>query len=223
MRRGVRLEEISDGKLYGLNDMVKVGCQDCAGCSACCRGMGNSIVLDPLDVYRLSQHFHQSFEELLTDKIELSLEGGLILPHMRMDAATESCVFLNEEGRCSIHAMRPGLCRIFPLGRYYEGDTVHYILQTGECKKENRTKEKVKKWIATADIKQNERFLLDWHVLLGRLEVIVQQAEEAVRKELVMYVLTVFYVRPYDLTQDFYAQFFERMKEAEIRFPAVPK
>ena len=47
MIREVDLQEISDGKLYTANDLVKAGCNDCAGCSACCRGMGNSIVLDP--------------------------------------------------------------------------------------------------------------------------------------------------------------------------------
>ena len=34
MERNIRMEEISDGKLYGLNDMVKAGCEDCVGCSA---------------------------------------------------------------------------------------------------------------------------------------------------------------------------------------------
>ena len=53
MRRDVSLEEISDGKLYGANDMVKADCQDCTGCSDCCQGMGDTLVLDPLDVYRL--------------------------------------------------------------------------------------------------------------------------------------------------------------------------
>lgn len=40
MKRNVNLEEISDGRLYDENDMVKAGCDDCKGCSACCRGMG---------------------------------------------------------------------------------------------------------------------------------------------------------------------------------------
>ena len=52
MERNVTMAEISDGKLYSRDDMVKVGCDDCRGCSACCHGMGNSIVLDPYDVYR---------------------------------------------------------------------------------------------------------------------------------------------------------------------------
>ena len=47
MKRNVRLEDISDGKLYTANDLVKADCHDCEGCSACCSGMA-SIVLDPL-------------------------------------------------------------------------------------------------------------------------------------------------------------------------------
>ena len=43
------LQEISDGKIYGCNDMVRAACGDCAGCHACCEKMGTSIVLDPCD------------------------------------------------------------------------------------------------------------------------------------------------------------------------------
>ena len=47
MIRNIDMKDISDGNLYTANDMVKADCQDCKGCSACCRGMGDSIVLDP--------------------------------------------------------------------------------------------------------------------------------------------------------------------------------
>ena len=53
MKRNVSLEEISDGRLYGRNDMVKADCHGCNGCSECCHDMGNSVILDPFDVYRL--------------------------------------------------------------------------------------------------------------------------------------------------------------------------
>ena len=49
MLREINLDEISDGRLYSSNDMAKTDCKGCDGCSACCHGMGNSIVLDPLD------------------------------------------------------------------------------------------------------------------------------------------------------------------------------
>ena len=55
MKRKVDLNEISDGRLYSSGDMVKVDCHDCEGCSACCQGMGNSILLDPMDLWRLQE------------------------------------------------------------------------------------------------------------------------------------------------------------------------
>ena len=53
MIRNEKLEDISDGRLYDANDMVKAYCNECKGCHACCTGMGNSIILDPMDVMRL--------------------------------------------------------------------------------------------------------------------------------------------------------------------------
>jgi len=107
------LQEISDGKIYGCNDMVRAACGDCAGCHACCEKMGTSIVLDPCDIWRLTNVTGKNFEQLLADTIELQVVDGVILPNLRMDGEKEQCVFLNEQGRCRIHAMRPGLCRVF--------------------------------------------------------------------------------------------------------------
>ena len=55
MKRNVDLKEISDGRLYSSGDMVRADCRDCEGCSECCRGMGSSIILDPMDVWRLQK------------------------------------------------------------------------------------------------------------------------------------------------------------------------
>ena len=80
MLREGDLNEISDGRLYTLNDLVRADCQDCTGCSACCRGMGNSIVLTPYDVCLLTNNLSCSFEQLIADRVELSVIDGLILP-----------------------------------------------------------------------------------------------------------------------------------------------
>ena len=55
MKRNVSFEEISDGRLYKINDMVKADSRGCRGCYKCCTGMGNSVTLDPYDVYRLQK------------------------------------------------------------------------------------------------------------------------------------------------------------------------
>ena len=119
MRREATLEEISDGRLYQANDMVRADCQDCKDCFKCCCGCGDTIQLDPMDVSRISKGTGMSFEQLSgQNKIALTVVDGIVLPSMKMQEETDSCGFLNEQGRCSIHAYRPGICRLFPLGRY---------------------------------------------------------------------------------------------------------
>ena len=77
MERMIDLKEISDGRLYTAEDMVKADCQDCKGCSACCRGMGSSIILDPYDIYQLELGLHLSFEKLLAGYLELNVVEGM--------------------------------------------------------------------------------------------------------------------------------------------------
>lgn len=218
MKRDIDLKEISDGKLYTANDMVKAGCQDCKGCSACCRGMGSSIVLDPLDVFRLTKDLECTFQELLAAALELNVVDGIVLPNLKMAGTKEECVFLNAQGRCNIHASRPGICRLFPLGRVYEDGGFKYFLQIHECKKENRTKVKVSKWIDTPDIRRYELFVNNWHYFLKDMEKLFDRADDAGEKQISMYVLQQFYLKPYDMQAEFYEQFALRLKEARILF-----
>ena len=215
MKREIDINEISDGKLYGPNDMVKADCGDCKGCSACCQGMGESIVLDPFDVYRMTTGLQVSFEVLLGNKLELNVFDGMILPHLKMAGEQEACAFLNREGRCSIHPYRPGICRLFPLGRIYEDGGFKYFLQIHECKNENRTKVKVKKWIDTPDLKQNDEFILLWHDFVAEMQARLMNAgDEALFKKVNMYLLQSFYMEPYQ-DEDFYKQFKERLEKCK--------
>lgn len=212
MLREIDLSEISDGRLYTNNDMVKADCQGCAGCSECCRGMGSSIILDPLDIFRLTCGLSKTFEELLSGPLELNVADGIILPNLKMTGEGETCFFLNSEGRCSIHNIRPGFCRLFPLGRYYENHSFRYFLQVHECPKPNKSKIKIKKWLDTENLRQYEKFIIDWHYYLKERQEIAMQAEGAETvKELSMDILRRFYLTPYEKNRDFYEQFYERM------------
>ena len=140
MLRNIDLNEISDGNLYTANDLVRADCGGCHGCSDCCQGMGDSIILDPYDFYQLCQGLSLAPEALLDQAVGLSVVDGIILPHLNMTKGKDACSFLSEDGRCRIHGFRPGFCRLFPLGRIYENGSFSYFIQTKECKKRNRSK-----------------------------------------------------------------------------------
>ncbi len=215
MKRDVDFNEISDGKRYGLQDLVKVDSHDCEGCCACCCSMGESILLDPFDVYRLSTGLGKSFGELLEERLELHVVDGVILPNLKMAGPRERCTFLNEAGRCNIHAYRPGICRLFPLGRIYEDHTFQYFLQVNACQKKNRSKIKVKKWIDMPDGRQNERFILEWHDFVQKLqEILMQKPDMEAAKKVNLYVLEAFYYKGWEREISFYEQFDARLVQA---------
>ena len=233
MKREMDMTEVSDGKLYGLDDMVKADCAGCEGCHACCTGMGTSVVLDPFDAYRMTVGTGKTFEALLAGPLELNVVDGIILPNLKLAGDSEQCTFLNDAGRCSIHPYRPGICRLFPLGRYYEEDEFHYILQIHECEKTNRSKVKIRKWMDTPDMERYDAYIADWHAFLKQLRIRIGaelDGETAVKasadgangtlspdlaKSVSMYILQRFYLLPYDTSRDFYSQYEARMAAAK--------
>lgn len=232
MKRNVSLEEISDGKLYGRNDMVRAGCGDCRGCSACCHGMGESIILDPYDVWRLTTQLGVPFAELMSDRVELHVVDGIILPNLKMDRKTGACGFLTEEGRCGIHAHRPGICRLFPLGRYYEKreaehSTFRYFLQVHECPLPNKTKVKVGKWVDTPYLERYESYIIVWHDFLEEVGEHLPQLSDEQVKNVNLFLLKLFFLKGYG-AEDFYPQFEERMQMARdtledvLSLPVIP-
>lgn len=203
------LMEISDGKLYGSKDMVKVGSHDCQGCSSCCQGMGDTIWLDPYDIFQLTTNLNKTFQELLLKEVELHVEDGLVMPNIKMQGEKHSsCAFLNEEGRCGIHGFRPGFCRLFPLGRNYEEEKLTYFLLKDACPAKNKTKIKVNKWLGVPRVRDYERFLVEWHsITKGLREYLTENAqEEAITKNINLKFLEIFYMTPFQ-GEDFYVEF----------------
>ena len=216
MRREIDLNEISDGRKYRAGDMVRADCRGCVGCSARCHNMGSSIVLDPMDVWRLTKAADKSPEELFDSALELNVVDGLILPNLKMTGEERACVFLSGEGRCTVHEFRPGFCRMFPLGRYYENRSFWYFLQIHECPK-NKTKIKVEKWLGISDIRRYEAYINDWHYFLKDIEEALEGYGEEERRQMSLYLLRQFYLSPYP-RDEFYSEFDRRLKKAKNMF-----
>ena len=116
---------------------MPVGCADCEGCSECCRSTADTIILDPQDMYLLSKGTGKVFTDMIEREIEIRL----------VDGEEEHCLFLTDRGRCSIHAFRPGLCRLYPMGRYYTEGGFRYILQKNGCTGRVKTDVRLSDWL----------------------------------------------------------------------------
>ena len=105
MKRIVDAKEFSDLRTFEANDMVRIACNECSDCSKCCRTVGDSIILDPYDIYCLEKGLKTDFTGLLNSgRIELRCVDGLIQPNLKIRDNGAGCSFLNDGGRCGIHS-----------------------------------------------------------------------------------------------------------------------
>ena len=222
MQHRINLEEISDGTLYTKNDMVRIGCDGCDKTASCCRFAEDTITLDPYDIYQLQLAVGLSFEALYSKQlVALSPVDGLLLPHLNFSTETGSCPFLLEHGRCSIHAHRPGLCRLFPLARLIDNDTVRYLIQIHECPCSVTPKTKIKKWLDLPEIERYETYIIRWNEVLSetrrQLTLSVQNERTAdsspsgtALTTLTTNFLRTYFFTPYDTSRSFYEQWEQR-------------
>ncbi len=208
-----KLEDIWDGRFYDREDMVRADCGGCAGCSSCCHGMGDTVVLDPYDCHQLVAGLSLAPAELLAQgKLALHVSQGVILPHLPMSGQEEACVFLDGSGRCTVHAFRPGFCRLFPLGRYYEDGGFRYFLQKDECVKKNRSKIRVSKWLGIPNLPRYEAWVSRWHqFLLSRQVELSACADEQKLRQKNLELLQTMYLTPLTPGRDALDELEERM------------
>lgn len=220
---------MTPNRLYTAEDMARISCNDCKGCSYCCQEMGESVVLTPYDIYELTRHLQKSFDELMADKIELYMTDGMAMPNLKMTGEKEICGFLNGAGRCAIHDFRPGLCRLFPLGRNYEIKEIEtengvqeikgfrYFVVEDSCPKLPGTKVKIEKWLGIPNLKKYEEFITKWHYFCRDFQEEMQQLLAAGEDEKVkksnLSMLELFYRKSYEKEKGFYEQFEERMRK----------
>ena len=202
-------------KFYDLNDLVRTDCHDCHGCSACCCGMGDSILLDPYDAYQFQINGKPLPALLENGMAALTVWEGMILPHLQMNKATGACSFLSSDRRCSIHDHRPGMCRLFPLGRNFSDGKMNYFLLEDACENKSRSKIKVSKWLRIEPAEKYHQFVVEWHDFRHEMVKILSEGEEEQAKQLNLYLLRTFFLTPYDTNNDFFTQFAQR--EARIR------
>lgn len=86
----------------------------CRRCNSCCRN--KRIQVNPYELARLGRAFGMSTSEA---RARFTADGALL------QTDDGNCVFLTPEG-CGVHADRPLVCRLFPLGRVVLADGSWY-------------------------------------------------------------------------------------------------
>ncbi|APV48543.1 hypothetical protein BWI17_01880 [Betaproteobacteria bacterium GR16-43] len=136
----------------------------CGGCGQCCRS--KVITVNPYEVARLARSQGISTTQFLEQHT-----SGVALNRREDD----TCVFLGEHG-CSVHADRPLVCRLYPLGRHVsrEGDeTFSHVAPHPQTKGHYTEQGTVQSWLdsqgAEPFISATSAYLDAFHRLFAKM------------------------------------------------------
>lgn len=115
------MKEVSDltsVKAVALNEKVPFHCRLCGDC---CRHVKGSIMLEPMDVYRLARYLRERGEPVIGTEDVLAryahpawLADNFPLFLLNTVGTFDICTFL-EENRCAVYEARPRVCRLYPF------------------------------------------------------------------------------------------------------------
>lgn len=186
----------------------------CTQCGQCCRNR-EDILLSPYDLNRIAHALSVSPKTAIDRYCRVYVGENSRLPvvALRPLGKQRACPFL-KNNRCTIHASKPTVCALFPLGRFAAvkedkpGET-QYFLQPVHCGTKSET-HTVRDWLASFDLLESEAWFHVWQKAILRLSPLMRCLEvrypAGLLKPLYSLLFAELYLH-YEQDQDFLAQF----------------
>lgn len=189
----------------------------CRRCGACCRDLGDRLMVEPLDVYQLGCFLIKrdfsicGVEDVYARFTHITMLNE-ILPIFLMNTSGEdhSCVFL-EDGKCKVYEARPRACRIYPFtvdvgnhGKrfmFYQGIDDHASHFTG-------SRVNVGDWMYQNFTREARDFVEQEGTFLPELGRLLRRMDETGRRRFLFQMMFYRYYN-YDLKQPFLPQYRE--------------
>ena len=123
--------------------------------------------------------------------------------------------------KCSVHAVKPVVCAMFPIGRVLQGsadgpkpeeitsDSVQYIFVKPGCGDESET-HTVREWFGEFGIPMEDEFFVKWQRTLSAVSSAIRRFEKGFNPETMNAIWNVVFgltYLNYDTDQDFAEQF----------------
>lgn len=173
----------------------------CVQCGDCCRNR-EDILLTPFDLFRIAGQLGIAPGEVVKNYCEAYIGSSSHFPVVRLLPVGDdkACPFL-KENRCFIHASKPTVCALFPLGRAMQYGALKgeqerklfYILQYVDCGLRDQT-HTVEKWLGEFELESSEAWFIEWTDVLEKLVTLIHQFDEMLSDKLMETILNIVFV-----------------------------
>jgi Fe-S-cluster containining protein len=199
-------DEIMNLPKLGLDDTFDFTCK---ACGKCCKHR-EDILLTPYDLFRIAADLHRTPKEIIERYCEVYEGGTSHFPVVRAVPVPpdNSCPFMRNR-KCSIHAKKPVVCRVYPLARMFteEGES-RYLFNGAGCKHDPKTVT-VREWIGDISTEESETAGRLWRDVIFTIGPAIQpdklKVSADIRQQILAAVFAVLWLN-YDIEAPFVPQ-----------------
>lgn len=207
-------------------ESLKIGVDEpfrfhCTMCGKCCTNR-EDILLTPKDLFYISKELKKTPEDVVKEFCETYIGSASRFPIVRLypTGYDKHCPLLNGN-KCSVHAVKPVVCAMFPIGRVLQGsadgpkpeeitsDSVQYIFVKPGCGDDSET-HTVREWFGEFGIPMEDEFFVNWQRTLNAVSSAIRRFEKGFSPETMNAIWNVVFgltYLNYDTDQDFAEQF----------------
>ena len=193
-------------------DIINFHCQQCG---RCCRHVKDSVMVTPLDAFRLVKFFNGKGRQY-TDILELYTqfcepivltEEGYAIFVLKTKGPGDACIFL-EGNRCTVYGAHPYTCRLYPFTVEYgrNGRSFEYFLCTELPHHWAGGRIHVGNWLQNHFTREDKEYIKAETAFIPLLGEAIRSLPEGKRDRLVSLMVYHLY-SGYDLNQPFMPQY----------------
>lgn len=156
-------DELGNLQTLGLDDTFDFQCK---ACGKCCK-QRTDILLTAYDLFKIAKYLGRTPADIIDRYCEVYEGHSSHIPIVRLVPVPPDnrCPFLRNK-KCSVHAMKPTICRVYPLARIHgaEGKS-RYYLNGSSCKHDTHPVT-VREWIGDVASDESEEAGRSWWDIL---------------------------------------------------------
>jgi Fe-S-cluster containining protein len=226
-----KLQEIAenlDQMSLGLDDTFRFKCY---GCGKCCKNR-EDILLSPKDLFNIASALGKTTKDVVESICDCYIGGSSRIPIVRLQPVGKNMVCpLLKDNRCSVHALKPAVCALYPIGRFVKCDEqgkmadpsnmpdISYLLNPVQCGgHRNNT---VRSWLESFDLDPYDPYYIRWTGFFMDVSNYIRGLESAQHKipregfAAIWSILDHLLYQNYDIAQEFMQQFEANITKAK--------
>ena len=188
---------------------------DCSCCGDCCRNVKGSVMLESLDLYRISRFLKMEMSEVALKYADTAfIAHGFPVLVLETKQHLDACVFL-KSSRCSVHQASPRACRTYPIGIVPDNDNPGEWLSFMVSKNQHHftgQQHRVKDWIDETFTTEDREFITADYTYAVELAKLINNIDKQHDTE-ILHLTLLFKYFAYDITKDFLPQYMNNMEQ----------